>query len=652
MIYHVSIRGNDTARGDEREPFRTINHAAQVAAPGDTVRVHSGTYREWVDPKNGALNETARIVYEAAPGEHPIIKGSEIVTGWEPLAGTVWKKELPNAMFGDRNPFAEVLFGDWLLQPKAYSVHCGDVYLNGKSLYEASSEEDLRLAEVRTVCCQNAWVLSEEKILHPEDTVYRWYAKVGEKTTTLLCNFGQYDPNRETVEVSVRECCFFPRRTGRNYITVRGFEMAHAATPWNPPTAEQIGMIGPHWAKGWIIENNDLHDAKTSAVSIGKAESAGENAGSRFGRKSGHRYQAEAVFEALQAGWCRDRIGSHVIRNNRIHDCGQNGIVGHMGGVFCRIGHNHIWNIGVKHEFWGHEMAGIKLHAAVDTVIAENNIHNCTLGIWLDWQAQGTRVTRNLFHRNDRDLMIEVTHGPCTVDHNVLLSDYSLDNHAQGTAFVHNLIAGLVWRLSVPLRATPYHVPHSTQVAGYAPVYGGDDRVFNNLFLGVRQNDGEKSLANFSDLYDGFTTPEEYRKRILQGDRPLHDHRLHTDTPQPVMVGGNAYAGYARPFRAETDAVHADGTCAELTEKDGTWTLTLTVPDTLADASREPVKAEQLGAPRLTEQAYEDPDGTPVDLTADLVGTPHGDAVVPGPLAVLRPGKQTVTVWRESEIPG
>ena len=649
MIYHVSIHGNDTARGDEREPFRTINRAAQIAVPGDVIRVHGGTYREWVDPKNGGLNETARIIYEAAPGERPVIKGSEIVTDWEHVKGTVWKKVLPNAMFGDRNPFAEKLYGDWLLQPEEYSVHCGDVYLNGKSLYEASSKDDLFRAEVRTVCCQNAWRLSEEKILHPEETVYRWCAEVGEETTTLLCNFGQYDPNRETVEVSVRECCFFPRRIERNYVTVRGFEMAHAATPWNPPTAEQIGMIGPHWAKGWIIENNDLHDAKTGAVCIGRAGSASENDGIRFGRKSGHRYQAEAVFAALQAGWCRERIGSHIVRNNRIHDCGQNGIVGHMGGAFCRIEHNHIWNIGVKHEFWGHEMAGIKLHAAVDTVIAGNNIHNCTLGIWLDWQAQGTRVTRNLFHRNDRDLMIEVTHGPCMVDRNVLLSDYSLDNHAQGTAFVHNLIAGLVWRTSVLARATPYHFPHSTQVAGYAPVYGGDDRVFNNLFLGVRQEIKEKSLENFSGLYDGFTTPEEYRERITRGDRPLHDHRLHVDTPQPVMIGGNAYAGYARPFRSETGAVSADGANAELTEKNGVWTLTMTVPDALMNTSCDPVTGERLGTPRLTEEAFENPNETPLDLTTDLVGTPYGDSPCPGPLAALRPGRLVVAVWREQE---
>ena len=104
MIYHVSTSGCDSNAGTKESPFRTINRAAAVAAPGDTVQVHSGEYREWVDPKCGGLNDHLRIVYEAAPGEHPVIKGSEIVTGWELVEGSVWKKVLPNTMFGDWNP--------------------------------------------------------------------------------------------------------------------------------------------------------------------------------------------------------------------------------------------------------------------------------------------------------------------------------------------------------------------------------------------------------------------------------------------------------------------------------------------------------------------------------------------------------------------
>ena len=33
-ILHVAITGTDAAAGTESAPFRTINHAAQVALPG------------------------------------------------------------------------------------------------------------------------------------------------------------------------------------------------------------------------------------------------------------------------------------------------------------------------------------------------------------------------------------------------------------------------------------------------------------------------------------------------------------------------------------------------------------------------------------------------------------------------------------------
>src|SRR3712207_7816843 len=55
---------------------------------------------------------------------------------------------------------------------------------------------------------------------------------------------------------SVRRSIFYPSEHHLDYLTVRGFEMAHAATPWTPPTADQPGLIGPNWAKGWRSEEH------------------------------------------------------------------------------------------------------------------------------------------------------------------------------------------------------------------------------------------------------------------------------------------------------------------------------------------------------------------------------------------------------------
>ena len=68
------------------------------------------------------------------------------------------------------------------------------------------------------------------------------------------------NPRNGNVEINVRRFCFWPENPGRNYITVRGFTMRQAATQWAPPTALQEGLIGPHWSKGWVIENNIISD--------------------------------------------------------------------------------------------------------------------------------------------------------------------------------------------------------------------------------------------------------------------------------------------------------------------------------------------------------------------------------------------------------
>lgn len=655
MIYHVSKQGNDKNIGSAQQPFLTINRAAAVAFPGDTIIVHEGEYREWVDPIHGGLDENTRITYTAAEGERVIIKGSEIVTDWEKVEGSVWKKTLPNSMFGDWNPYAERIYGDWFENPRDYHVHTGEVYINGKSCYEASSLEDLYTAEPYEYRWQAfQGFVPNEPILDVDQTTYRWLAEVSDEVTTIFVNFRGYDPNKELIEINVRKCVFYPKTTGKNYITVRGFEMAHAACPYTPPTADQPALLGPNWSRGWIIENNDLHDAKCSCISIGKEASTGDMDFTKYRRKYSHYYQTEAIFKALQAGWSKDTIGSHIIRNNKLHDCGQNGIVGHLGCIFSKIEHNEIYNIATKHEFFAHEIGGIKLHAAIDVIIENNNIHHCTLGTWLDWEAQGTRVTRNIYHHNFRDFFIEVTHGPALVDNNLFMADYSIMNIAQGTAFVHNVIMGDLRNLPVPDRQMPYHFPHSTAVLGISAIHGGDDRYYNNIFLGAcREKLRHPTREDFPLIYNtvqevckNYLTPEEYEYYNSQEYFDSQPHRPNTLKPkQAVWFGGNAYAGDTAPFRAEKSPILTDGMSASIEEESGEWVLTISVPESVADADCETVTTEKLGTPVFSEERYENPDRSEIDFTVDLLGNKR-DKVIPGAIAELGIGEQKITVWK------
>src|SRR4051794_36088510 len=565
-VLHVATAGSDSADGSEEGPFRTISRAAAIARPGDTVLVHAGEYREWVAPRRGGLSDQRRITYEAAAGEHVVVKGSEVVTGWEHVGGTVWKAVVSNAVFGGFNPFSEEIDGDWIVYPEKLSPrkHLGDVYLNGLSFYEVLSLAEVSDPPLRTEVLDD-WTGTTDRIRNPEQTRHVWYAEVRAEETTIWANFQDADPNRELVEINVRRSVFFPTEHHIDYITVRGFELAHAASPWAPPTADQPGLIGPNWAKGWIIEDNVIHDAKSSAVSLGKEASTGHNYATTRRDKPGYQYQLESVFSARRIGWDREHVGSHIVRRNTIYDCGQNGIVGHLGCVFSTIEDNHIYNIAVKREFYGYEIGGIKLHAAIDVEIRHNRIHDCTLGTWLDWQTQGTRVSRNVFYRNTRDLFVEVSHGPYLVEHNILGSAASLELFSQGGAFVHNLVCGTVWREPVVERPTPYHVPHSTQVAGYAAILGGDDRHIGNIFLGgdVADAYGPTGRAGLvarhgTTGYTGHpTTLAAYISEV--GDPARGDHERFHGVKQPVYLRDNVFGPGAEPVAGEPGAIVLGG---------------------------------------------------------------------------------------------
>lgn len=88
--------------------------------------------------------------------------------------------------------------------------------------------------------------------------------------TTIYAQFPAVDPNAGGVEINVRQTVIYPDEPYVNNVTVRGFTLERAATQWAPPSSEQVGIIGPHWSKGWTIENNEVRYSTCSCISLGK----------------------------------------------------------------------------------------------------------------------------------------------------------------------------------------------------------------------------------------------------------------------------------------------------------------------------------------------------------------------------------------------
>ena len=739
--FHVATTGNDGNRGAKKAPLRTIQRAAELAQPGDTITVHAGVYRERINPPRGGTSDRQRIVYQAAKGEKVEIKGSEVIKNWEKAQGDVWKVTLPNSLFGRFNPYSDLIRGDWF-DRRSRDHHTGAVYLNGDWLTEAAKLDEVlmqgspawltkadrgvllnvawlrpgdsaanrpripgtslatRSGTTNAPCAEGGeclgWIMAGDWVRYDKvdfgqhtDTVeiraasaseggvielrlgspdgdllgtcpvansggwqswvshktqikplsgtqtlclvfksgkpsalnpQLWFAQVdtNSQTTTIWARFKGVNPNEQLVEINVRQTVFYPDQPGRNFITVRGFAMRHAATPWAPPTAEQVGLIGTHWSKGWIIENNTVSHSTCSGIALGKH-------GDQFDNTSAN--TAEGYVKTIERAhahpisWTRENIGHHLVRNNHVSFCEQAGIVGSMGCAFSTVSDNVIHDVHVRRLFSGAEMAGIKFHAAIDTTIRGNHIYRTCRGLWLDWMAQGTRVSRNFFHENaSEDLFVEVDHGPFVVDNNLFLSPTALLDMSQGGAFIHNLFVGRIVTTEEPTRETPFHPAHSTTVAGLRTIKGGDNRFFNNIFVGTGGSPGE-------------VAKDDKRHRRVSGyGLWVYDLREY-----PLMTGGNVSYRRAQPYARETNQVVAADVDPKvrLVEKDGRFILQFSPGAELKQAPTVLVTTERLGKAKIPDLPYVDADGSPLKVNTDYFGKQRSRKPTPGPFETV-----------------
>lgn len=651
MKIYVSAKAWRDGDGSQARPFKHINDAAKIARPGDEVLVAPGIYREYVDPVNAGTEE-APITYRSTEPLGAVITGAEEIKSWLPYEGSVWMARIPNSLFGSYNPYTTYVYGDWYFAGR--SKHTGCVYLNGKALYEADSLEACLKGEVY----ECSW--------EPEASVYKWYAQQEGDETVLYANFQGADPNQENVEINVRRECFMPSKTGVNYITVSGFTVTQAATTWAPPAAYQDGMIGPHWSKGWIIEDCDISNSKCAGISLGKYyDPDNDHYFTTKHVKSPTQMERDAVCRGQYHGWLKEKVGSHIVRRCNIHHCEQGGIIGRMGGVFSLIEDNHIHHINNMMELGGAEIAGIKMHAAIDVVYRRNYIHHCTMGIWCDWEAQGTRITQNLFHDNQRpafakqlkggmmsqDIFVEVGHGPTLIDNNILLSEASLRMATEGVAMVHNLICGALTCVGggTGPRYTPYHIPHRTEVMGFMTILHGDDRFYNNIFV------QKWPAAPFTVIHDSDDGQDEENREVgthVMDEYPTYEEwiaqfDIDTDTPDmaklapahegrlPVWVEGNAYLGGAKACKNEINGLvnGEQPVQVEVELENGRPVLSTNVYELLEGFTGRRIDTQVLGKAFEPEEYFENPDGTPITFDQDYFGDHRGAHPLPGPFA-------------------
>jgi parallel beta-helix repeat protein len=187
---------SDANAGTREKPFKTISAAASKVKAGDQVIVHGGDYREAVTITSSGT-ASAPIVIEAAPGETPVIKGSDIITGWERESGPVWKATLkrpPPRDISGKNP----TYWD--------TNDVRQVFIRDGTLFDAQ-----RLQRV------------QKRDAMKEDTFFCDVAA----STLYVWLPDSASPVEHPPEASVRGAWLY---VNANHVIIRGLQMRHAST--------------------------------------------------------------------------------------------------------------------------------------------------------------------------------------------------------------------------------------------------------------------------------------------------------------------------------------------------------------------------------------------------------------------------------------
>ncbi len=89
--YVAATNGSDAASGlSPTSAWRTLNVAINRLQPGDVLNIREGIYREQILVTNAGGTAENPIIIQGWSNETPVIRGSVVVTGWQPHTSSIW----------------------------------------------------------------------------------------------------------------------------------------------------------------------------------------------------------------------------------------------------------------------------------------------------------------------------------------------------------------------------------------------------------------------------------------------------------------------------------------------------------------------------------------------------------------------------------
>jgi hypothetical protein len=222
----------------------------------------------------------------------------------------------------------------------------------------------------------------------------------------------------------------------------------------------------------------------------------------------------------------------------------------------------------------------------------------------------------------------------------LFLSNENFLNVSQGTALVNNLFAGKISMTRDINRFTLYHFPHDTHVAGVMLIYGGDDKILGNIYVGNHNDFGLVALEGWNEHLK-----TSYGNYVYNGYQDINTNALlkRSDLPQElteatlrVNIDHNLYFNGAVAYENEQNSSKVNDFNVELSisEVDGDYYLVTNLPDFKPKQTFDIVKTETLGKSFQSGCAYENANGTALVIDTDFCGNIRsGDKTYAGPFA-------------------
>jgi len=232
--YYVSSeKGRDENDGKIETPFKTIMCAVKKVKAGDTIFLDNGTYREEVVFGHISKGQKdAPITLVAKAGSKPIIKGSDVVTGWTKYKDNIWMKS--DWQHNSQQVFVD---GKILQQIGFYSKAYPKVASDGNWMLRTvgTGLEDMQ---------ENSFYYDNEN-----KNLYVWLQE-------------GVDSNTKLMEASTR--MYLINAHNNQYITVKGITFRHSNT-----SAFKQGGAALEMGSNCLVQDCDVQWCDFSGISPG-----------------------------------------------------------------------------------------------------------------------------------------------------------------------------------------------------------------------------------------------------------------------------------------------------------------------------------------------------------------------------------------------